>query len=144
MDKFPFAFDADKMKDMFKMPEIGSFFDMTMFTEAQSKNMTALIEANKTTLAGYQALYARQLALFDEAVATAQKQMSGLKGEAPTAESATKAVETMREGFEKAIAEVKEMSEMAQKTHVEAFEIVKARAEEAIAEMRAATEKLAA
>ncbi len=50
----------------------------------------------------------------------------------------------MRAAFEKAAAEVKELADVVQKANTEAFEIVKARAEEALAEFKTAADKLAA
>ena len=155
-DKFPFAFDIEKMGEMFKMPgmdkmfgELPGFdkmpsFDFAAMQEAQRKNVAALIEANKTAVAGYQALYKRQAEIFEAAMAEAKDKMSELQGQPMTTEAATANMETMKAAFEKALTNMKEMAEMAQSANTDAFEIIKARTEEAFAEIKEATDKLAA
>ena len=139
-DKFPFAFDMEAMKDAFKMPA----FDMTAFQDAQQKNFAALVEANKTAMAGYRALYQRQVELFETAVAEARDRMGAAQGKPVSVETAHENFETLKAAFEKALADLKDMAEMAKDTNTQALEIVKTRAEEAFAEMKAAAEKLAA
>ena len=94
--------------------------------------------------AGYQDLYQRQIALFEAAVSQAKDKLTEVQGQPLTADQATQNVETMKAAFEKAAADVKELAEMAQKANTGAFEIVKARAEDAVAEFKAAAEKVTA
>ena len=141
--KFPFMFDAEKMSEMFaatKMPSV----DAEAMMAAHQKNLDALIEANKVVVAGYQDLYKRQVALFEAAVADAKDKVTQVQGQPLTAEQASRNVEAMRAAFEKASADVKELAEMVQKANSGAFEIVKSRAEEAMAEFKAAADKFAA
>jgi hypothetical protein len=142
-DKFPFAFDAEKVKEMFgaaKLPVV----DADAVLAAQKKNMDALIEANQVVVAGYQDIFKRQVALFEAAFTNAKGKLADAKGQALTADQATQNVDAMKVTFEKAAADIKELAELAQKANVGAFEIVKARAEEAVAEFQAAAEKAAA
>lgn len=142
-----FSFEASKFQDMFKMPEMGKMFDGSKFpamdfdkmVQAQQKNVTALVEANKVAVAGYQDLYKKQMALFEATLAATKDQMADLQGQPLTAESASKSVEQLKAAFEKALADVKELAEMAQKANVGAFDIVKARMDEVMAELKAAT-----
>jgi phasin family protein len=139
---FPFAFDADKVKELFtaaKLPGV----DADAVMAAQQKNVEALIEANKVVIAGYQDLYKRQVALFEAAVAETKDQLAQVQGQPLTADQATQNVDALKAAFEKAAADVKELAELAQKANTGAFEIVKARAEEAVAEFKAAAEKIA-
>ena len=139
-DKFPFAFDLGAMKDMFKAPT----FDMTAIQDAQQKNFAALVEANKTALAGYRALYQRQVELFENAVADTRTRFDAAQGKPVSIETAHENYETLKAAFEKAIADLKDMAEMANDANTQAFDIVKTRAEEALAEMKLAAEKMAA
>jgi len=142
-DKFPFAFDAEKVKEMFtavKLPGV----DADAMLATQKKNMDALIEANQVVVAGYQDIFKRQVALFETAFADAKDKLADVKGQTPTAEQATQNVDALKAAFEKAAADVQELAELAQKANAGAFEIVKARAEEAVAEFQAAAEKAAA
>ena len=137
----PFAFDADKIKDMFtaaKMPVV----DTDALMAAQKKNVDALIEANKVVVAGYQDLYQRQVALFEAAVDQAKGMMTDTKAQPLTADQATQNVEAVKTAFEKTAADLNELTEMAQKANTGAFEVVKARADEAAAEFKAAADKM--
>ena len=139
----PFAFDAEKLKELFNIAKLPGV-DADAMLAAQQKNVDALIEANQVVAAGYQDLYKRQIALFEAAVSQAKDKLTEVQGQPLTADQATQNVETMKAAFEKAAADVKELAEMAQKANTGAFEIVKARAEDAVAEFKAAAEKVTA
>ncbi|MEL6477112.1 MAG: phasin family protein [Pseudomonadota bacterium] len=132
----PFAF--------FKLQDFDQFFDPKAFTKAQEKNVAALIEANRAALEGYQAVFARQTALFEEAVSKTKADLAAFKPEALTQEAATAKMAEMKEMAEKSFADMKEVVDMAQTAQRKAFEILQARAEEAMAEVKAEAEKLAA
>ncbi len=140
---FPLTFDAEKLTELFgaaKLPGV----DADAVLAAQQKNVDALIEANQVVIAGYQDLYKRQVALFEAAVAETKDKLAGFQGQPLTADQATQNVDALKTAFEKAAADVKELAELAQKANTGAFEIVKTRAEEAVAEFKAAAEKTAA
>ena len=147
-DKF-YGFDADKMAEMFKTPDFSKFFDagkmpmvdMDALTAVQQKNMEAVIAANKAAAAGYQEIFKRQVALFEESLATVQAQMADVKMEQPSAESAQRQVEMLKQGYEKALASLNELAETAQKANTEAFEIIRARIEASLEELKAMAPK---
>lgn len=150
-DKFPFAFDVKAMTETFKVPGMDKFFeagmpnfDFTAMQEAQKKNVAALVEANKIAVSGYQAVYKRQTELFEAALADSKDRMSALQGKPMTVEAASENMETMKTVFESALADIKEIAEMAQTANEGAFEVLKARTEEVMAEIKEATDKLAA
>ena len=139
---FPLTFDADKLTEMFgaaKLPGV----DTDAVMAAQKKNVEALIEANQVVIAGYQDLYKRQVALFEAAVAETKDKLSQPQGQPLTADQATQSVDALKAAFEKAATDVKELAELAQKANTGAFEIVKARAEEAVVEFKTAAAKAA-
>ena len=146
-DKFPFAFDMNAMTEAFSVPAFDKFvkeaqaFDFAALHEAQQKNINAIVEANKAAYTGYAAIYKRQTELFDAALADIKDRMSTIQAKPMDAEAATANFETMKAAFEKAVAEVKEVMEMAQTANTDALEILKARGEEAVAEFKVATEK---
>ena len=140
---FPPTFDPEKLKELFgaaKLPGV----DADAVLAAQQKNVEALIEANQVVIAGYQDLYKRQVALFEAAVAETKDKLTQVQGQPLTAEQATQNVEALKAAFEKAAADVQELAGLAQKANTGAFEIVKARAEEAVAEFKTAAEKVTA
>jgi len=141
--KFPFAFDAEKVREMFaavKMP----VFDVEAVLATQQKNVDAMIEANKVVVAGYQDVFKRQMELYETALADAKSKLATPQTQPLTVDQAEQNVEAMKAAFEKAAADMRELSEMVQKANTGALEIVKARVEEAIAEFKTATDKLAA
>lgn len=148
-DKTIFAFDPEQMKAMFKAPGFDRFMEQAnlpieaMMT-AQQKNVEAVVEANKVAVAGYQELYGRMVKLFEESLETAKTRASEAQGQPISAETAQKNAEIMQAAFEKALADVRELSEMAQKANAGAFDVIKARVEEAVAEFKGAADKLAA
>jgi len=139
---FPLTFDADKLKELFSAAKLPGV-DADAVLAAQQKNVDALIEANQVVIAGYQDLYKRQVALFEAAVAETKDKLTQVQGQPLTADQATQNVDALKAAFEKAAADVKELAELAQKANTGAFEIVKTRAEEAVAEFKAAAEKTA-
>ena len=142
-EKSPFAFDADKVKEMFttaKLPMV----DAEAVMAAQQKNMDAFVAANKVVFAGYQDVIKRQMALVEAAVAQAKDSFSELQGQPMTVEQATANIEAMKTAFEKAAADAKELADLAQKANTGAFEIVKARFDEAVVEFKNAADKAAA
>ena len=140
---FPLTFDADKLKELFSAAKLPGV-DADAVLASQQKNVDALIEANQVVIAGYQDLYKRQVALFEAAVTETKDKLTQVQGQTPTAEQATQSVDALKVAFEKSAADVKELAELAQKANTGAFEIVKTRAEEAVAEFKAAAEKVAA
>jgi len=145
----PFLFDPKKVQEMFQMPTPDQMFDLSKNPAidmdgvfgAYQRNLTALIEANKAAMTGYQELYARQAALVQESLAKAKDQVHALQGQPIDADTAAKNVEAAKAAFDKAMADVQELAEMAQKANTDAFAIVKDRFEEQLAEFKAATDK---
>lgn len=149
-DKFPFAFDMTAMTDAMKVPAFDKFmpkdfpaFDMTAFQDAQQKNLTALVEANKAAYAGYTAIAKRQTELFEAAIAETKDRIGALQGQAMTVETAQQNYETLKTAIEKAMTDLKEVTEMAKTANEDAFGIIKARADEVFAEFKEVAEKYA-
>ena len=150
-DKSAFAFDPEKMMDFFKQNEFTKAFaegklpqmDADALFAAQKKNMDALVEANKAAAAGYQDLFKKQMTIFEETVAEAQKQFKDLDLKMDS-KAATAQAELAKAAFEKAIANMKDLAETAQKANTEAYEIVSARVKDSIAEIRTIAEKMKA
>lgn len=150
--QFPFVFDTEKMREMFKMPEFDKMFeqmnpmqmpqmDLDALMKAQQKNVQALVDANKTAMTGYQEIYRRQVALAEEHIARAKDQLGELQNQPMSAESSSKAVEDVKATLDRVSTDLRELTELAQKANTDAFEIVKGRFEEGLAEFKQAAEK---
>jgi phasin family protein len=143
-DPKTYSFDVEKLSEFFrqndftkhlagmKMPE----FDTEALMAAQQKNMNALVEANKAAAAGYQDLFKKQMAIFEETMAEAQKQMKAFDATKIDADKAKAQGELARAAFEKALANMQALAEAAQKANADAYEIVSARIKESMGELR--------
>jgi len=132
----PFGFDFEKMMSDFKMP--GTDYQSIM--ETQKRNIEALTALNQQAAAGMQAVSQRQAeimqSLMGEATATAQ-QIAGTSPE----ERAAKQAELTRVAFEKAVANMRELSEMISKSQNEALETINKRVSESLKEVQALIDK---
>jgi phasin family protein len=143
LDPKTFSFDVEKMTEFFKQNDFTKHLasmkmpglDAEAMVKAQQKNMDALVEANKAAAAGYQDLFKKQVAIFEETMAEAQKQMKSF--DATKIDERTKAqTELAKAAFEKALANMQALAESAQKANAEAYEIVSARIKESLAEIK--------
>lgn len=140
---FEAIFNFGEMPKMFDFKTVPTF-DFSALAAAQNKNIAAMVEANRVTVDGYKAICDKQIALVEAAFADAKAELSTMKPETLTEGNATVQVEKMKALVEKTMADVKDLAEMAQKTNVNAMEILKARAEEVVSEVKTEVEKLAA
>jgi phasin family protein len=143
LDPKTFSFDVDKMTEFFKQNDFTKLLanmkmpgvDADAVVKAQQKNMDALVEANKAAAAGYQDLFKKQIAIFEETMAEAQRQMQSFDA-AKIDERAKAQAELAKAAFEKALANMQALAESAQKANAEAYEIVSARIRESIDELK--------
>ncbi|MBA3323888.1 MAG: TIGR01841 family phasin [Rhodobacteraceae bacterium] len=143
-DPKTFSFDVEKMSEFFKQNDFTKQlagmkmpgFDADAIVAAQHKNMDALVEANKAAAAGYQDLFKKQLSIFEETMAEAQKHLKGFDGTRLDADSAKAQGEIAKAAFEKALANMQALAESAQKANSDAYEIVTARIQESMTELR--------
>jgi phasin family protein len=151
-DKGFYAFDPEKFAELFKTADFTKFFDqsklpgfdMEAMMAAQKKNMDALVEANKAAAAGYQDLFKKQVAIYEETMSAMQTQLSELKMDALTPEAAAKQGELVKAAFEKAVANMTDLAEAAKKANTEAFEIVQSRVKDSIEEIKELSAKYTA
>ena len=146
--KSAMMFDPSQFQDMFKMMDLEKMFGgmqipgVDAVMAAQQKNVEALMEANKIAMAGYQEIFQRQVQLVEAAVADAQSQIGDAQGKPMSADQAQKGVETLRTNMEKALTNARELAELAQKANTGAFDVIKSRFDEAVAEFSAAAAKI--
>ena len=142
-DPKTFSFDVEKMTEFFKQNDFTKHLaslkvpgmDPEALMKAQQKNMDALIEANKAAAAGYQELFKKQIAIFEETMSEAAKQMKAFDT-TKIEDSARAQGEIAKAAFEKALANMQALAESAQKANAEAYEIVSARIKESMSELR--------
>jgi phasin family protein len=143
-DPKTFSFDVDQMTDFFKQNDFTKHLaamkmpgvDPDALVSAQRKNMDALVEANKAAAAGYQDLFKKQVAIFEETMAEAQKQMQGFDATRIDADKAKAQSELAKVAFEKALGNMQALAESAQKANSDAYEVISKRIAESLEELR--------
>ena len=143
-DPKTFSFDVEKMTEFFKQNDFTKHFaamkmpgvDADALVAAQQKNMDALVEANKAAAAGYQDLFKKQMSIFEETMAEAQRHMKSFDATKLDPDAAKAQAELAKAAFEKALANMQALAESAQKANAEAYEIVSARVKEGLSELR--------
>ena len=142
-DKGAFPFDPQSFADMWKMPDMSKWLeqmkmpgiDPQPMMEHQKKNMDALMAANQAAAAGYQDVFKKQMAIFEETMQAAQEQMAQLGDMKP--DNAAKQADVYRVAVDKALANMTELAETIKKSNEEVFGIMSARVKESIAELQA-------
>ncbi|CAN5631928.1 hypothetical protein BH23PSE1_BH23PSE1_17690 [soil metagenome] len=150
-DPKTYQFDVEKMSEFFRANDFTKQFagmkmpglDTEALIEAQKKNMDALMRANQAAASGYQDLFKKQVAIFEETMAEAQKHMQAVDTTKLDADAAKGQAELARTAFEKAIGNMQMLAETAQKANAEAYEIVSARVQEGMQEIRDMAGKMA-
>jgi phasin family protein len=125
----PFG-DITKMMAQFKMPGI----DMAAIVEARRKDIESLTEANKAAFESMQALARKQSEMMSEAM---QDMQNAVKSGAGGIADPTKQAELVRKGFEKTLASMKELAEMAHHAQSDAMAHITQRATKQMQDIKA-------
>jgi phasin family protein len=115
--------DFSQMLEQMQMPGV----DLSQMAEDARKNMEAIQAANQEVAAGWQTLAEKQMEMFREAMERWQSSMSPPSSDGASME---KQAELAREGFERALENMRELAEIASESQTKAFEIMRARFEE--------------
>jgi phasin family protein len=132
--KPPFDFgEISKRLSEFKIPE----FDWHGLMAAQQKNWAALGQANKVWLEGTQKVMRREVELLQTALAEAAEASKDMMKEGDARGAAEKRLDLAKTSFEKAIGNIRELSEAASKANQEALDVMQKRAVEGFDEIKA-------
>jgi phasin family protein len=124
--------DFTKMFERMNMPGM----DMQAMMQLQQKNMEALQLANKTMLDGFQTVMKRELEIVQGSVDEAMKTLQDLMKETDPKAHTQMRFDVAKETLEKAMSNLKELSELTQKSNEEAFGILNKRALESFDEVK--------
>ncbi len=132
-------FDPTKMTDQFskllknyKLPGV----DMDAIVANQRKNVEALTSANRVTLEGVQAVIKRQVEIVQETMNEASKAYESVSKAGSPTEAAAKQVELVKEAFERALSNARELAEMVSKAQQEATNAINSRIAESLDEYK--------
>lgn len=131
--KQPFGFnDLSRRLGELKFPEI----DWQELMAAQQKNWAALGQANKVWLEGTQKVVQREVEILQSALAEAAEASRDMMKEGDARVAAEKRLEIAKSSFEKAISNIREISEAATRANRDALEVIQKRAIEGFDEIR--------
>ena len=111
-------FDFTELMSQFRHPGV----DFAALVDRERNNIQALAEANRIVFEGWQRLVRRQAEILQETM----KKVVADAGQV----DAMKRTDLAKEGFEKALANMRELAEMGSKSQREAFEVVRKRIEQ--------------
>jgi phasin family protein len=103
--------------------------DMMALIDTEKKNIDALIEVNRSAYDSWRNLMAQQAEVFQET-------MKAIAAEARDETVAGRRTEIAREGFEKALASMRQLAETATESQKQTMEILRRRFEDGMAAMR--------
>jgi len=126
----PFV-DVTKLLEQFKLPGI----DMNAIMQARRKDMEALAQANQIAYETMQALARREAEILQQTMSEWQGAMAGMAGTNP-AEMAAKGTELATQAFGRALANMRELAEMASKSQTQTYEVLNKRFQENLEDLR--------
>jgi phasin family protein len=130
--------DFMKMFSEFKMPAMP---DMSAFAEAQKRNIEALTTANKLAMEGAQAIARRNMEIMQQTMSEMSEAVQSMASQEPAAAKAAKQAEMLKAGYEKAVTNMREISELIQKSNGEALGVLNARFTTAMEEVKSLVAK---
>jgi phasin family protein len=127
-------FDMMKIFADFRLPAMP---DVAALAAAQRKNLEALSAAHRVALEGAQAGARRHREIVQAAMADMTQAMSGLaQAPADPKEAAARQIEALKAAYEKAVANIRELAELIQKSNAEALALLNKRFAEAMEEAK--------
>ena len=112
-------FDFTELMGQFRLPGV----DFAALVDRERNNIQALAEANRIAFEGWQRLVRRQAEMLQET-------MKKVVADARQEDAIKKRADLAKQGFEKALANMRELAEMGSKSQREAFEVVRKRIEQ--------------
>ena len=118
-------FDFTKLMSQFQLPGV----DFATPVDRERKNIEALAKANRIAFEGWQRLVRRQAEMLQET-------MKKVVADASQQDAKKKRADLAKEGFEKALANMRELAEITTQSQKEAFDVVRRRIEENVEGIR--------
>ena len=135
VSKFVEQFDVpnfSKMTEKFAVPGV----DASAMMESQKRNVEAIVQANRLSFEGTQALMHRQGEIVRQAVEEASRAVQSLSTAGTADEVMTKQAELVKDSFERTLSNVRELAEMGAKSNQEAVEVLNKRVSESLDELK--------
>lgn len=124
--------DLKKWAGQFQVPGM----DMQSLMENQRKNLEAITRANRVAVEGAQALAQRQLEILRTTMEEASRVMGELAASGTPEERMAKQADLVRDAFERAVANMRELAEIGAKSNTEALDLINKRISESLDEIK--------
>lgn len=136
------GFNPEDMMKMFSSMKMPNMMDFQALADAQRRNLEAMAAANRVAMEGAQAVARRNMELMQQTMAEMSEAMRGLTAmDGNPATKAAQQAELMKANYERAVASMKELADLIQKSNGEALEVLNRRFAEALEEMQALVKK---
>ncbi|HUM08201.1 MAG TPA: phasin family protein [Acidocella sp.] len=127
-------FDIKKLLGDMKIPPAP---DMEAVMAAHKRNLEALTEANRVALEGAQAVARRHMEILQSTMSGLTETLKDLSVAGTPSTRAAKQTEMLKQAYENAVANTKELGDLIQKSNAEALQKLNTRVSEAMTEMQA-------
>jgi phasin family protein len=126
-------FDFNKMFRDLKMPNLP---DMESVLSAHRRNLEALSDANRVALEGAQTVARRHMEIMQNTMSGLTETLREMASSKTANERAAKHAELLKQAYENAVSNTRELGDLIQKSHGEAMEKLNQRFSEAMSEMK--------
>lgn len=130
----PTGADFARLFAQLKLPAMP---DMEAVLAAHRRNLEALNAANRVALDGAQAVARRNMEIVQQTVAELSETLRELSSAEAPQDKAARQAELMKAAYERAVGNLREISELIQKSNTEALGLINQRFAEALAEVQA-------
>jgi phasin family protein len=127
-----------KLFGEFRMPAMPDF---QALAEAQRKNIEAITAANRIAIEGAQAVARRQVEILQTSVSELSDAVQTMSREESPVGKVARQTDLIKSSYEKAVSNVKELSDLIQKSNNEALNLLNARFSAALDEVKSAVSK---
>ena len=126
--------DFSKFAEQFKVPGV----DSQALVEAQRKNVEAMTKANRVALEGVQAVAQRQAEILRQAMEASSKAVREMAAPGQPAEKFATQTTMVKEAYELALSNMRELAEMSAKSNSEAADVLTHRFAASLDELKGA------
>lgn len=137
MSDFPKMPDFAEFARMFSSLKLPTAPGIDAFVSASRKNMEVIAAANRIAMEGAQAVAKRHAEIMQQGMTEMTEAMRSLAQPEDPATKATRQAELLKSAYEHAVANIRELGELIQKSNAEAIALLNARFTEAMEEVKA-------
>ena len=131
-------FDMTRLLSEMKLPAVP---DVQALGEASRRNLEALTAANRVALEGAQAVARRHMEIMQQAMTDMSDSVKTLTAADTPQAKAAKQAELVKQGYQRAVTNMQELSDLIQRSNTEALSLLNRRFAEAMDELKSMAEK---